>query len=120
MKNIWFVFLGGGLGSILRYVTYVLFPINLRFPWPTFTVNFIGSLLVGMLSGYILKSNDAADHIRLFMVTGFCGGFTTFSAFSLDLVKLAQQQQWIIFLIYAIASLIIGVLGCWIGLVMVK
>lgn len=104
------VFLGGGLGSTLRYLTsvYLANPSQV-FPKATFLVNLIGSLLIGLIVGYQLK-HQPNDTLSLLLVTGFCGGFTTFSAFSLESYNLWKAQEWSTLSIYITASLIFGIL----------
>ena len=115
MKQLILVFLGGGFGSVLRYLAsvYLVNPDQV-FPKATFLVNLIGSLLIGLFVGYQLKyqPNDA---LFLLLVTGFCGGFTTFSAFSLESFNLWKAQEWATLGIYIGASLILGILLATIG-----
>lgn len=110
MKQLLFVFLGGGFGSILRYIAsvYLANP-NQTFPKATFLVNLIGSLLIGFFVGYQLK-HQPNDAFFLLLVTGFCGGFTTFSAFSLESYNLWKAQEWTTLGIYIGASVILGIL----------
>lgn len=110
MKQLLLVFIGGGLGSMLRYLAsvYLANP-NQVFPKATFLVNLIGSLLIGLIVGYQLKYHTN-DTLSLLLVTGFCGGFTTFSAFSLESYNLWKAQDWSTLGIYVGASLILGIL----------
>lgn len=109
MKNFLLVFLGGGLGSMLRYglsgltARYWMWG---NFPAGTFLVNILGCLLIGLLMGTFNKTEPVA---RLLLITGFCGGFTTFSAFSAENLELWQQGQWVTLLIYVVLSLILGI-----------
>jgi|SRR5699024_2509973 len=104
------VFLGGGFGSTLRYIAsvYLANP-NQIFPKATFLVNLIGSLLIGLIVGYQLKYQPN-DTLSLLLVTGFCGGFTTFSAFSLESYNLWKAQEWSTLGLYITASLALGFL----------
>lgn len=116
MKDLLLVGLGGFLGSISRYGFGLL---NLRivpnyFQLSTLVVNLLGSLLIGLLAGYIIK-NPSSNIISLFLITGFCGGFTTFSTFSLDNLKLIKEGFYIQFAVYGIGSMAIGLLLCSIG-----
>ncbi|HLS10594.1 MAG TPA: fluoride efflux transporter CrcB [Flavobacteriaceae bacterium] len=110
------VFLGGGLGSTLRYLAsvYLMNP-NQVFPKATFLVNLIGSLLIGLFVGYQLKY-QTNDTLSLLLVTGFCGGFTTFSAFSLESYNLWKAQEWSVLGVYISASLVMGFLLAALGI----
>lgn len=93
MSHALFVFLGGGLGSLVRYRLSLHLPQGVEagaFPWATFAANLIGSLLIGLLMGYFSAGNRP-DALRLLFVTGFCGGFTTFSTFSNETLTLLRS-----------------------------
>lgn len=109
------VFLGGGLGSVCRYLVGHLFAMRcaVGFPWGTLAVNVVGSLLIGFLSAFLLR-RDAAS-ARLFLVTGFCGGFTTFSTFSNELIQLFRESACGMAVFYALTSLLLGVAMCFAG-----
>lgn len=117
LKNIIFIGIGGGLGSICRYlVSFVLAKwIDMAFPISTFLINIIGSLLIGLLLGIFDKSL-LSDSARLLLVTGFCGGFTTFSAFSSENLNLILSGNWLTALSYSLLSVLLGVLSVWIGM----
>jgi CrcB protein len=117
MKQLLLVFLGGGLGSALRYiVSKSLNPIFDNFYLGTFAVNILGCLIIGFLFGFALKENYLSQNHMLFLATGFCGGFTTFSAFALEQNELLRTGQLTNFLIYLVASIICGVLAVLLGL----
>lgn len=100
---------GGMLGSVGRYlIGSWLFRHGALFPWPTFSVNIIGSLIIGLVMG-IAARHEPPPGWSLLLTTGFCGGFTTFSALSAESVHLLRQQQFGIVLIYIIASIILGI-----------
>src|SRR5699024_2685178 len=115
MKQIILVFLGGGVGSILRYVISLLFISNDSvFPKATFIVNLIGSLLIGLLIGYQLKF-QSSNVLSLLFITGFCGGFTTFSTFSLVAYSLYKAEEWSNLCLYLGLSISLGIILVGIG-----
>src|SRR5438105_1243360 len=99
MKNLLFVGLGGGLGSMLRYACqrWFLQHYSQPFPWGTFTVNIIGCLLIGIFWGISFRNFANMETWKLFLMTGICGGFTTFSAFTLESVDLLKEERMGIF-----------------------
>ncbi|KUJ52848.1 fluoride efflux transporter CrcB [Chryseobacterium sp. JAH] len=108
MRNIVFIFLGGGLGSIARHLmsfyTQKLWTIN-TFPMGTFLVNILGCFMIGFLTSYFLK----ADHyLKYLLITGFCGGFTTFSTFSVENYSLWENQDYLTLFMYVILSIVAG------------
>lgn len=119
---IWFVGVGGMLGSMLRYIFQLvlnrLYPSS--FPWGTFSVNIIGCLIIGIVAGLISKGNIVSPEWRLFLASGFCGGFTTFSAFSLESVNLVQNGYYLHFSLYILASVALGLAATLGGFMFVK
>lgn len=119
--NIMAVGLGGFVGSILRYVSVKTIDeyMQKNFAYGTFTVNIVGSLLLGVLVGVALKRTELSENARLFIGVGLCGGFTTFSAFAVENVNLINDKQVGSALLYIGASVIVGILavlaGIWIG-----
>ena len=117
MKQFLLVFLGGGFGSALRFlISKYLNPLFTNFYLGTFTVNVLGCLIMGFVLGYALKENTLSQNYVLLLATGFCGGFTTFSAFALEQNELLKTGQYINFTIYIASSLILGVLAVVLGL----
>lgn len=122
IKNILLVGLGGGLGSILRYLCqkwiYNLYPHP--FPWGTFMVNLGGCLVIGILFGISEKTSALSPEWRLLLTTGFCGGFTTFSTFAYENMILLRNGDLTYFLLYTILSIVLGVAGVFGGVALVK
>jgi CrcB protein len=118
------VFLGAGIGGALRHGVNVgaglLFGIG--FPWGTLSVNVVGSFAMGALAGWLaLKAGEAwTQSVRLFLATGILGGFTTFSAFSLDAVVLWQRGEGAAAVAYVLASVALSIGGLLVGLFVVR
>ena len=114
MQAVLLVALGGAVGSVARYGVGVAAArwFGLAFPWGTLAVNIIGGLAMGVLAARLAPDNE---NLRLFIGTGLLGGFTTFSAFSLETVRLMEQQPGLAAL-YASSSLVLSVGACWMGL----
>ena len=117
MKQLLFVGIGGFAGSILRYLVHMWTQEWIdQFPSGTMIVNILGSLLIGLIIGYSIKPEQSAYAI---LVIGFCGGFTTFSTFAMDGIKLIRSELWLSFATYASVSIVGGllavILGLWIG-----
>lgn len=114
--------IGGFVGTCLRYLTGKLCHLWAvgGFPLGTFVVNIIGSFLIGALLGLAERENMLSTAANVMLVTGFCGGFTTFSSFADDIFLLVQHRQWSLFALYTILSLLIGVLMVWGGRLVTK
>lgn len=108
---------GGFAGSILRFLVYRYFesPATNGWPWGTLAVNILGSLLAGVLFGLSEKTNLIPETLSLFLLVGFCGGFTTFSAFALDNLKLFQEGAFTQNFLYITSTILLGVLALFAG-----
>ena len=117
MLNSFMIFLGGGLGSVLRYLTKVLCDkvLPLSYPWGTFSVNIIGSFVLGFLFFHFLNKSEVDTSVKLFFTIGLTGGFTTFSTFSLDIVNLIKNDQLGLCILYILASVLLSVLAIYAG-----
>ena len=111
-----FVAIGGALGSVLRYFLSLVIPKAAGFPWPTFVANVLGCLCIGIFSGLFLKCGTLSPNLKLFLVTGFCGGFTTFSTFASENLALLQSGKIGLFAVYALSSFVLGIAACVAGL----
>ena len=110
-KPLLFVFLGGGLGSIIRYLlSYILAPISERFPFATLIVNIISCVLLGYLIGISTKEMMSPE-MKLFLMVGICGGFSTFSTFSAESYQLFNSGSPILGISYMAASFFICLLA---------
>ena len=118
VKQILLVGLGGAAGSILRYLTYLFTNryFSGLFPIATFITNVAGCFIIGMLMGLLIENNAANLQLRLLLVTGFCGGYTTFSAFSYENILLLNSNHALIAIGYIFASVITGIVAVWLGL----
>lgn len=118
MQQILLVFLGGGLGSVLRYLIGLKFNQN-TLPYGTLTVNVLGSLLIGLVMGYVLKTshNNLSNNQILFPVVGVFGGFTTLSSFMYENLQFLVNEQYTRFIVYALGTLLLGFLAVTLGFV---
>jgi CrcB protein len=117
MKQILIVGLGGFAGSILRFLLSKLnFSIQFHaIPVGTLAVNIIGSFAIGLIMGLSLKYFNISDNLKLLLITGFCGGFTTFSAFAIENLMLFQSGQILTAVIYTATTLILGFAAVYLG-----
>lgn len=121
MFNVFLVALGGGLGAAARYGVSLSVPVRAdQWPVATFTINVAGSLLIGVLGGWLAMKGDAGEPFRLFLGVGILGGFTTFSAFSLETMRMIERNDWVGASTYSIGSVLAGLAAVAIGLLMAK
>jgi fluoride exporter len=120
--NYLLVFIGGGLGSTLRYIVNVVCPrlFGPGFPYHTFIINITGSNVMGLIAGYFAFRADAPQSWRLFLMTGILGGYTTFSAFSLDTAVLYERGEIGQALFYVLGSVVFSILSLFAGIALVR
>ena len=114
--------LGGFLGTSLRFLTGKLCHLLVvsTFPFGTFVVNIVGSFIIGILFGLVEKTNLISPTMNVLLITGFCGGFTTFSTFADDIYLLISQKHWLTMGVYFSLSVILGVLLVMAGRMLIK
>jgi len=122
IKNFLIVGLGGASGSMLRYAVQKIFQVQTAaaFPTGTLLVNIAGCFLIGILWSLVSRSLTWNEEMKLLLMTGFCGGFTTFSAFTLEGIGLLKENRTVLFVIYLSASVLGGLLATFIGIRIVK
>ena len=122
MKSYFLVFVGGGLGASLRHAVNMISARGLgtAFPWGTFIINISGSLVMGLIAGYLAFKGGASQPWRLFLMTGILGGYTTFSAFSLDAALLYERGEIASALFYVLGSVVLSIAGLFAGLALVR
>ena len=121
MKQLLLVFIGGGFGSMLRYIIgKYMNSTETGIPWGTFTANILGSLLIGIILGLAAKNEALSSNQTLLLATGFCGGFTTFSAFAYENHVFLKAGDFTSFAMYTIGSFIVGFLAVFLGLFLIK
>ncbi|MEQ2953419.1 fluoride efflux transporter CrcB [Phocaeicola massiliensis] len=116
MKSLLYIFIGGGTGSVLRYLLTIAIQrqTGTAFPWGTFAVNLLGCILIGIF--YTLTSRiHITNELRLLLTIGLCGGFTTFSTFSNESLQLLKSGFYPTFLAYVIGSVVLGIIGVMLG-----
>jgi CrcB protein len=120
--NYLLVFIGGGLGSSLRHLINVgsTRSLGTAFPYHTFIINITGSTIMGLIAGYLAFKGGASQSWRLFLMTGVLGGYTTFSAFSLDAALLYERGEIGLALFYVLGSVALSLAGLFAGLALVR
>ena len=116
------VFFGGGLGASLRHGVNLICArgFGTAFPYGTFIINITGSIVMGLIAGYLAFKGDASQHWRLFLMTGILGGYTTFSAFSLDSALLYERGEVGLALFYVLGSVVFSIAGLFAGLALMR
>ncbi len=116
MLKLFLVFTGGGLGSVMRYgMTQIFARWSQSFPTATFLTNILACFAIGIITSYVAKGILSDEH-RAFLAVGICGGFSTFSTFSNETVKLMLNNQWATAFIYIFTSVIVGLLATFVAL----
>lgn len=121
MLNVLLVALGGGLGAASRFGVSLAVPARAD-AWPvaTFGINVAGSLAIGLLAGWLSSRGDVGEPWRLFLGVGVLGGFTTFSAYSLETMRMIERNDWAGASAYAIGSVVVGLIAVGLGLLVAK
>ena len=118
LKNLLLVGFGGGLGSIFRYVSSLLITTKI-FPYATLAVNITGSFIIGIVFALSIKDAAITNNWKLFLATGICGGFTTFSAFSLENMGLLQSGKYGLAFTYIGLSIVLGIAATFLGYLLI-
>lgn len=121
--NLCLVALGGSIGSVLRYLASFFVSrhfTSFSFPYGTFAVNVAGCLIIGILYGITDRFQWLSPSMRFFLITGFCGGFTTFSAFAYENMQFLQQSNFLLFTVYTVSSFTICIGAVFAGFLVVK
>jgi len=122
IKHVLLVGLGGGIGSIARFLCQKWFAENTVqvFPWGTFFVNLTGCFLIGLIYAIAEKTSFLSPQARLFLITGICGGFTTFSAFAFENMSLLRSGDTLYFILYILGSVLFGIAAVFAGMALIK
>jgi len=121
-RNLLLVGAGGFVGSVARYLIAVLFAnqISSVFPFATLTVNVVGCFVIGILFALSDRGNILSPEWRVLLTTGFCGGFTTFSTFSYESLRLIQDGEYLYVAAYVLASVVVGLAATYVGIILIR
>lgn len=122
LNNIILIFIGGGLGSVLRFIvsSNIAEKVSSGIPWGTFAVNVIGSFLLGSIIGLAHKMELASSQYLVLFTIGFCGGFTTFSTFAYENILAVKSGQFLVAILYTAISIVVGLIAAFAGLSIFK
>jgi len=117
IKNVLLVFMGGGLGSVCRYlISDISYFKKFVIPYPTLLTNLLGCFLIGLALGWSIKNSNIDSSIVILFTVGFCGGFTTFSSFSQENLTLINNNQLSSLFVYVFSSILVGIFSVFLGL----
>ncbi|HKM92399.1 MAG TPA: fluoride efflux transporter CrcB [Prolixibacteraceae bacterium] len=122
LRNLLIVGAGGFIGSSLRYISQLAVDkwVLTNFPLGTFVVNIVGCFIIGAFYGLAERGNFLSAELRLFLAVGFCGGFTTFSAFAADSLNLLKTNAPMLMLINVVGSVVLGVFAVYLGIILLR
>ncbi len=114
------VFIGGGLGALVRYIMYLIMPHWSYMPLATLIANFFGCFIATIVFVYFASKTGLNPTYKIFLITGFCGGLSTLSALSLELMHFIQVEDYIRAIIYSLSTIFICAIAVFLGLFLVK